>query len=260
MLRTVYLKSLRDRLLGVRVAVVALFLTGLDGAVGVLRRGRRGHVLRVHAGRLRRPARHHPRLRHRGPHDVDDVRLHGRLRAWRPRGVDGRLRHRGRGARRHHECARDGAALSRRACTRRRPLAYLTLIIGGSAAASASYWLAAKLVGADISSLNLAAATLHLTTVLLVYGVLAFAVGAANREPGHGVGHRNGAADRLVPGRRTVAHVGRRLGRRRQDLPLVLHRRIVTPGKWRELACRLAVLTAVWAVLLDRRRGRVHAP
>ena len=57
--------------------------------------------------------------------------------------------------------------------------AYLTLLIGGSFVASASYWLAAQIVGSDISTLDLTAATVHLTTVLLVYGILAFAIGAA---------------------------------------------------------------------------------
>src|SRR4029079_3102111 len=37
----------------------------------------------------------------------------------------------------------------------------------------------AKVGGSDIPSLDLTAATCHLTTVLLVYGVLAFAIGAA---------------------------------------------------------------------------------
>ncbi|MGC4175856.1 ABC transporter permease subunit [Demequina sp.] len=67
--------------------------------------------------------------------------------------------------------------------------AYLTLLVGGSILASASYYLAAAIVGADISSLDIAAATAHMTSVILVYGVLAFAIGAAtgNRSLASGI-------------------------------------------------------------------------
>jgi ABC-2 type transport system permease protein len=188
MLRSVYLKSLRDRALGVGIAVVALFLTawmglwaynGVEGAdtyfaslpdayidlLGITRdSGTSGLMMSMMFGFM------------------GAFVLGGLAVSMGASAIAGE----------EHEGTMNVLMTAPRSRSRlhaSKALAYLTLMVGGSAAASVSYWVAAKLVGADISSLNLAAATLHLTTVLLVYGILAFAIGAAtgNRSTASGI-------------------------------------------------------------------------
>ena len=188
MLRSVYLKSVRDRLLGVGVGVVALFLTawmglwaysGVDGAdtyfaslpdayvdlLGITREsGTAGLMMSMMFGFM-------------GAFVLGGLGISMGAAAI---------------AGEEHEGTMNVLATVPRSRARlhaSKAAAYLTLLIGGSAAASASYWLAAQLVGSDISTLNLAAATVHLTTVMLVYGIMAFAIGAAtgNRARASGI-------------------------------------------------------------------------
>ena len=178
MLRTVYLKSLRDRLLGVSIGVVALFLTawmglwaysGVDDAdayissmpdayadlLGITREsGTAGLMMSMMFGFM-------------GAFVLGGLAISMGASAIAGEEQDGTM---------------DVLATAPRSRARlhaSKAAAYLTLLIGGSFVASASYWLAAQIVGSDISTLDLTAATVHLTTVLLVYGVLAFAIGAA---------------------------------------------------------------------------------
>ena len=188
MLRTVYLKSLRDRLLGVSIGVVALFLTawmglwaysGVDDAdayissmpdayadlLGITREsGTAGLMMSMMFGFM-------------GAFVLGGLAISMGASAIAGEEQDGTM---------------DVLATAPRSRARlhaSKAAAYLTLLIGGSFVATASYWLAAKLVGADISTLDHTAATVHLTTVLLVYGILAFAVGAAtgNRATASGI-------------------------------------------------------------------------
>ena len=188
MLRSVYLKSVRDRLLGVSVAVFALFLTawmglwaysGVDGADAYFASLPDAYIDLLGI------------TRDSGTAGLMMSMMFGFMGAFVLGGLAVSM-----GAAAIAGEERDGtinmlmtAPRSRARLHASKAAAYLTLIVGASAAASASYWLAAKLAGSDISSLDLVAATLHLTTVMLVYGVLAFAIGAAtgNRATASGV-------------------------------------------------------------------------
>ena len=178
MLRSVYLKSIRDRLLGVSVGVVALFLTawmglwayaGVDGAdsyfaslpdayvelLGITRdSGTAGLMMSMMFSFM-------------GAFVLGGLAISMGASAIAGEEHDGTMN------------MLATVPRSRARLFASKAAAYLTLTIAGSATASASYWLAARLVGEDVSSLNLAAATVHLTAVLLVYGILAFAIGAA---------------------------------------------------------------------------------
>jgi len=182
MLRTVYLKSLRDHLTGVGVAVLALFLTawlglwaytGVEGAdsyiasmpdafvdlLGITREsGTAGLMMSMMFGFM-------------GAFVIGGLAVSFGASAIAGEEHDGTMNvlasvPRSRGRLFASKCA-----------------AYLTLIAAASFAATASYWLAASIAGSDISSLRLWAATVHLTAVLLVYGTLAFATGAATGNP-----------------------------------------------------------------------------
>ena len=144
MLRTVYLKSLRDRLLGVSVAVLALFLTawlglwaysGVEGAdtyfasmpdafvdlLGITREsGTAGLMMSMMFGFM-------------------GAFVLGGLAVSFGASVD-----RGRGTRRHHERAAHRRRARAPAFMRRRPRRISRLIVGACAASSASYWVAAS--------------------------------------------------------------------------------------------------------------------
>jgi ABC-2 type transport system permease protein len=188
MLRTVYLKSLRDRLLGVSVGVVALFLTawmglwaysGVDGADTYLASMPDAFVDLLGI------------TRESGTAGLMMSMMFSFMGAFVLGGLAVSI---GASALAGEE--RDGtmnvlatAPRSRARLHASKAAAYLTLVIVGSAAASVSYWVAAQLVGADVGTLNLTAATIHLTVVMLVYGTLAFAIGAAtgNRATASGI-------------------------------------------------------------------------
>lgn len=188
MLSTVYLKSVRDHLLGVSVAVVALFLTawmglwaysGVDDAdtyfqsmpdafvdlLGITREsGTSGLMMSMMFGFM------------------GAFVLGGLAISYGASAIAGE----------EHDGTMNVLATAPRSRARlhvSKAAAYLTLIVGASFASTGSYWVAAELAGTDISSLNLMAATVHLTAVLLVFGVLAFAIGAAtgNRATASGI-------------------------------------------------------------------------
>ena len=257
MLRTVYLKSLRDRLLGVSVAVVALFLTawlglwaysGVEGAdtyfasmpdafvelLGITREsGTSGLMMSMMFGFM-------------GAFVLGGLAVSFGASAIAGEEHDGTMN------------VLLTAPRSRARIHASKAAAYLTLIVGACAASSASYWVAAKFVGTDISSLDLFAATAHLATVLLVYGVVAFAIGAAT-------GNRS-LASGMATALLIISFLGAGL------LPLV--------GNWGDAAkifpwyyidsasplingpdwAQLGVLTALWALVLAAGGAGVHPP
>ena len=247
MLRSVYLKSVRDRLLGVSVGVVALFLTAWMGLWAY------GSVDDADTYFASLPDAYVDLLgitRESGTAGLMMSMMFGFMGAFVLGGLAISM-----GASSIAGEERDGTMnvlatipRSRARLHTSKVFAYLTLLVGGSIAASASYWVAAQLVGADISSLDLAAATAHLTTVLLVYGTLAFAIGAAT-------GNR-AMASGIATGFLIISFLGAGL------LPLV--------NGWGDAAkifpwyyidgasplvdgpdwAQLGVLTAVWAVVL----------
>jgi ABC-2 type transport system permease protein len=188
MLRTVYLKSVRDRLLGVSIGVVSLFLTAWMGLWAY------GGVDDADTYFASMPDAYIELLgitRESGTAGLMMSMMFGFMGAFVLGGLAVSM-----GASslagEEHEGTMNVLATAPRSRARlhaSKAAAYLTLVIGGSVVASASYVLAAELAGADISTLDLAAATAHLTTVLLVYGVLAFALGAAtgNRAQASGI-------------------------------------------------------------------------
>ncbi len=178
MLRSVYLKSLRDRLLGVSIGVVALFLTawmglwayaGVDGADTYFQSMPAAYVELLGI------------TRDSGTAGLMMSMMFSLMGAFVLGGLAVSMGASAIAGEEHDGTMNVLATVprSRARLHASKAAAYLTLVIAGSAAASASYWLAARLVGEDVSSLNLAAATVHLTAVLLVYGILAFALGAA---------------------------------------------------------------------------------
>ena len=248
MLRTVYLKSLRDRLLGASIGVVALFFTallglwaysGVDGADTYFQSMPDAYVELLGI------------TRDSGTAGLMMSMMFSLMGAFVLGGLAVSMGASAIAGEEHDGTMNVLATVprSRERLFASKSAAYLTLAIGASVAASASYWLAAKLVGEDVSSLDLTAATVHLTTVLLVYGVLAFAVGAAtgNRATA------SGAATGLL----IVSFLGAGL------LPML-------GGAWETVAKffpwyyidassplingvnwpQVAVLTAVWLVLL----------
>lgn len=188
MLRTVYLKSLRDRMLGVAVGVVALFLTAWMGLWAY------GGVDDADTFFASMPDAYVDLLgitRESGTAGLMMSMMFGFMGAFVLGGLAISM-----GASAIAGEERDGtmnmlatAPRGRSRLHASKAAAYLTLLVGGSIAASASYLLAAEIVGAEISSLDLTAATVHLTSVMLVYGILAFALGAAtgNRSTASGI-------------------------------------------------------------------------
>jgi ABC-2 type transport system permease protein len=188
MLRTVYLKSVRDRLVGVSVGVLSLFLTAWMGLWAY------AGVPDADSFVSSMPQAYADLLgisKDSGTAGLMMSMMFGFMGAFVISGLTVSIA----GASIAGE-ERDGTMdvlvaipRSRGRLYRSKALAFLTLVIGGSFAASLTYYVSAVLVGSDISSLNIAAATVHLTTVILVYGALAFALGAGtgNRAMASGI-------------------------------------------------------------------------
>ncbi|WP_084079250.1 ABC transporter permease subunit [Demequina sp. NBRC 110057] len=178
MLRSVYLKTLRDRWLGAAIGVVALFLvawmgiaafSGMDDAAEFIEAmpeaylsitgiSSEGGVVGMMLSNM---------FNFMGPFVVAGLGVSMAAAAIAGEEVDGTMNVLG------------AAPRSRSRLLASKALAAATVVVATAIAASLSYALAASLPGEDLTGVNLTAATVHLVVVALLFAAVALAIGAA---------------------------------------------------------------------------------
>lgn len=190
MLRTVYLKSLRDRWLGAVIAVASLFAIAW---MGLWAYADMGDEATDFISQM--PDAYLSLLGITSDSGVAGLMLSNMFNFLGPFVIAGLGISMGAAAIAGEETAGTMNVLgalprSRARLLRSKALAAATIVVVAGVAASASYVVAAALAGADVGSMDLAAATAHMLVVCLMFGALSLALGAwtGNRALASGVG------------------------------------------------------------------------
>ncbi|MFN3866992.1 MAG: ABC transporter permease subunit, partial [Demequina sp.] len=190
MLRAVYLKSIRDRWLGAAIAVASLFAIAWMGMWAYADMG-----VEVATFIEQMPPAYLSLLGLTSDSGAAGLMLSNMFNFLGPFVIAGLGVSMGAAAIAGEESAGTMNVLgttprSRSRLLRSKALAAATIVAGAGVAASASYAAAASLAGTEIGALDLAAATVHLLVVCLLFAALALAIGAwtGNRALASGAG------------------------------------------------------------------------
>lgn len=192
MLRTVYLKSVRDRWVGAVIAVGSLFVVAWMGLAAY---SGAGDAVSDYMANL--PEAYSSLLGVPGDSGTAGLMFSNLFNFLGPFVLCGIALSMGANAFAGEE--RDGTMnvlatvpRSRSRLLASKTLAATTVVVGASAASWALYELAVVVAGADAGSLHLAAASIHVAAVTLVYGAIALAIGGITGNRGQASGITTG--------------------------------------------------------------------